>query len=84
MNSWPNLRCSVDCNRCEPMLLWYLLKCNLDWKECDKKISRPIWSTIWIRTDDRGWRLELIWGDIWIGTHVKGCCLGKIKVLCGL
>jgi hypothetical protein len=59
------------------------MKCYVDWKGCDRKISRPIWSTMWIRADDRGWCHDLIWGDIKIGTDFKWCCLDKIKVLWG-
>jgi hypothetical protein len=38
--------------------------CQLDsmWQE----VSRPIWSNIWIRTDDTWWCLDLIWGAIWM------------------
>jgi hypothetical protein len=51
------------------MLSWQNLNCNMDWKECFRKLSRPIWSTMWIRSDDRGWCHDLIWGDLWIGTN---------------
>jgi hypothetical protein len=39
--SSPNLRCSVDRNRCEKMLSSKLM-CYVDWKGCDRKLSRPI------------------------------------------
>jgi hypothetical protein len=35
------------------------------------EISRPIWSTMWIRTDDKGWCHDLNWGALCIGTDVK-------------
>jgi hypothetical protein len=82
--SWPNLRCTVDWNRCERMLLWPNLKCYFDWKWCDRKLSRPVWTTMWIKTDDWRWSFDLIWGDIWIGTDVKGAVLKKLKLLRGL
>jgi hypothetical protein len=40
--------------------------------------SRPILSTMWIRTDDRGWCNDVIWGDMWIGTDDKGFCHDQI------
>jgi hypothetical protein len=47
------------------------IKCYMEWKVCDKKFSRPIWSTIWNRTDDGEWCHDLIWGAFWIGANVK-------------
>jgi hypothetical protein len=41
---------------------------------CGRIISRPIWSTIWNRTDNKVWCRELSWGALWIGTDVKECC----------
>jgi hypothetical protein len=79
---WRNLRWSVDSNKCERMLYWHILKCYEDWKWYDTKISRRIWGTIWIRTDDRGWCHDQILGDIWIGTDDKGWCHDKI--LCAM
>jgi hypothetical protein len=35
----------------------------VDWKWCDWKLSRSIWSKILIRTDDIGWCHDLILGD---------------------
>jgi hypothetical protein len=58
------------------ILLWLPnMKCYLDWKICDRKLSRPIWYTMWIRSDDGGWCHDLIWGDMWIGEYDKGCSL---------
>jgi hypothetical protein len=51
----------------EIMLSWHNWKCYVDWKGCDRKFSRPIWSTMWNITDDKGWCHDIIWGDIWIG-----------------
>jgi hypothetical protein len=48
--------------------------CSLDWKGCDRKLSWQIWSTMWIRTDDRGWCHDLLWGAMWIGIDVNECC----------
>jgi hypothetical protein len=58
--------------------------CYEDREGCDRKFSRPIWSTMWIRTDDRGSCNNIIWHDIWIGTDVKGCCVDQSTVLYGL
>jgi hypothetical protein len=46
--------------------------CGLEsmWHEA----SRPIWSNMWISSDGRGLRHDLIWGDRWIGTDDKICC----------
>jgi hypothetical protein len=66
------------------MLSWPNLKGYVDCKECDVKLSRPIWSKIWINTHDRGRRHYINWGDIWIGTDVNGCSLEKTKFICGL
>jgi hypothetical protein len=46
----------------------------VDCKLCDRKHSRPIWSKMWIRSDDIEWCYDLISGDIWIGTDYIGCC----------
>jgi hypothetical protein len=56
------------------MRTWRNLKGYMDWEICDRKISRPIWNNIWIRSDDRGWCHDLICGEMWIGTDDKGCC----------
>jgi hypothetical protein len=56
----------------------------VDWKGCDRKLSRLIWSSIYIRRYDWGWCHEIIWRDTWRGTHDRGCCLVKLKVLYGL
>jgi hypothetical protein len=45
----------------------------VDWKGCDSNLSRPIWCTMWIRTDDKGWHHDLIWGDIGIRPDDIGC-----------
>jgi hypothetical protein len=50
----------------------------MDWEVCDRKISRTIWNTMWIRSDDRGWCHDLIWGVMWIGTDEKDCCHDQI------
>jgi hypothetical protein len=42
--------------------------CYVDWNVCDKKISRPILRTKWIRSDDAGWCNDLNWGALWTGT----------------
>jgi hypothetical protein len=54
---------------CLIMLSWHNLKCYVDWKWCDRKLSRQIWSNIWIRTDDGGLYFHLIWDALWIGTN---------------
>jgi hypothetical protein len=51
------------------MLSLHNLKCYVDWKGCDRELSRTIWSTMWIKTDDRGWCHDLIWGARWIRTN---------------
>jgi hypothetical protein len=43
--------------------------CYVDWKGCDKTLSRTDWSTMWIRTDDRECCHDLIWGALWIGSY---------------
>jgi hypothetical protein len=48
------LKLSVDWNRCDKMLSWPNLNCYVDWKGCDRISSRPFWSVMWIRIDDRG------------------------------
>jgi hypothetical protein len=58
---------------------WRNLKCYVDWKGCDRNISRRIWSTIWIRRDNTGWRLDLICGALWNGTNMRKCCNEKKK-----
>jgi hypothetical protein len=50
----------------------------VDWILCDRKISRSIWSTIWISPDDRRWCHDPIWGDIWTETDDIGCCHDQI------
>jgi hypothetical protein len=64
----PNLRCYVDRNRWYIMLSWTILKCYVDWKRCYRKLSRPIWSNMWIRSDYVGWCHDLVCGALWIGT----------------
>jgi hypothetical protein len=64
----PNLRWYMNRNRRKRMLFWPNRKCYLDWRGCHRKLSRKIWSNMWIRTDDRGWYLDLIWDALWIGT----------------
>jgi hypothetical protein len=54
-------------------------KCYLDRKGWDRKHSGQIWSTMWIRKDDRGGCLDQIWRDIWIGTDDKGCSIEQTK-----
>jgi hypothetical protein len=53
------------------MLSLHNFKCYVDWKWCDRKLSRQIWSTMRNRTDDWGWYHDLIWGALWIGTNSK-------------
>jgi hypothetical protein len=36
--------------------------CYVDWKVCDRNLSRPIWSNMWNITDDRRRCHDLIWG----------------------
>jgi hypothetical protein len=45
------------------------LKWYVDWNECDRNISRPIWCTMWIRTDDRWWCHDLILRALLIETY---------------
>jgi hypothetical protein len=56
----------------------YKFELIVDWKLCDRKISRPIWSNMWVRSDDRRWSHDLIWGNMWIGTDDIGCCHDQI------
>jgi hypothetical protein len=44
---------------------------TVDWILCDRKLSRPIWSTMWIISDDRGWCHDLILGALWIGADFE-------------
>jgi hypothetical protein len=74
MTSSPNLRCSVDWNRSEKMLFGRNLKCYVDCTGCDRKPPRPMWSTMWIRTDVLRRCHDLIRGALWIGADVKECC----------
>jgi hypothetical protein len=60
------------------MLSWPNMKRNVDWILCDRKHSRPIWSTMWISWDDRGWCHDLILGDILIGTDDNLWCHDQI------
>jgi hypothetical protein len=39
---------------CEIMLSCPNMKCYVDWKGCDRKLSRPIWSTMWNGRDNKG------------------------------
>jgi hypothetical protein len=54
----------VDRNRWYRMLSWTNIKCNVDWNIRERKLSRPILSTMWIRKYDRGWCHDLIWGAL--------------------
>jgi hypothetical protein len=70
---WPNegdIWKGIDYKWC---CLDQFLQCYVDRQGCYRKLSRPIWSTMWIRSDDRVWCHDLLWGDIWIGTDDKGC-----------
>jgi hypothetical protein len=67
MMSWPNLWCSVDLNAWELILPWPNIKCFVDWKWCYRKTSRQIWSTLWNRTNGRGWCHDVILGAFLIG-----------------
>jgi hypothetical protein len=56
------------------MLSWPNWKCYVDWKGCDRKLSRQICITMLIRTDDREWCHDLIRGALWIGLEERECC----------
>jgi hypothetical protein len=77
--AWPNLRWYVDRILWCRMLYWLKIKWFVDWKWCYRKPSRPIWSTMWISSDDRRWCHDLIWGDMWIGTYDIRCCHEKYE-----
>jgi hypothetical protein len=62
------------------MLSWPNLKCYVNWKGCNRKLSQQIWNNLWIITDDRGWCHDVIWVDMWIGTDDIGCCLDQIYI----
>jgi hypothetical protein len=62
------------------MLSWTEFKCYVDWKGCDRELSRPISSNMRIRTDDWGWCHDLIWGDMCIGSDDIWCCLDQIYI----
>jgi hypothetical protein len=64
----------------EIIFLWPNLKCNVDWKISFWKLSRPIWSTMWIRSGDRGWCHDLICGHMRVWTDDTGCCLDQIYI----
>jgi hypothetical protein len=53
--------------------LWYCyvkIKCDMsDWEEYDRKLSRQIWITLWIITDEKRWYFDIIWGALWIGKN---------------
>jgi hypothetical protein len=57
---------------------WTNIKLYVDWKWFYRTISRPIWITMWIITNDRGWCHDVIWGDKWIGTDDIGCSHDQI------
>jgi hypothetical protein len=79
---WGALWTTADC---ELMLSWINLKCYVDWKGCDRKISRPIWRNLRIKSEDLGWCHDLIWGGMWIGIDDIWCCLNQIYIfLCVL
>jgi hypothetical protein len=73
MKSWPNLRWYVDRNRWLSMLSWPNIYNYLYWKVYDRKLSRPTWSIMLVRTEDTGWCVDLIWSALWIGTDVNKC-----------
>jgi hypothetical protein len=75
---WGALWTAADC---EIMLSWLNLKCYVDWKGCDRKLSRLIWRNLRNNTDDIGWCHDLIWGDMWIWTDDIWCCLNQIYIL---
>jgi hypothetical protein len=62
------------------MISWPNLKCDVEWKGCDRELSRQIWGTMLIITDDIGWCHDLFWGALWIGTDVMVCCLDIIWI----
>jgi hypothetical protein len=68
----------LDWNRCGIKLSCPTLKCYVDWKVWDRKISRQICNSMLIRWDDKGWCHDLICGDILIGTDDNGCCYDQI------
>jgi hypothetical protein len=49
-----------------PNLRWYVY-----WKRYEWKVSRPIWGSMSIGTDDKEWCHDLIWGAMLIGTDDK-------------
>jgi hypothetical protein len=79
MMSWPNLRSYVDINRWYRMLSWPNIFCPEEWKGCERKLSRPIWSNMWIRTGDTGWCLDLIRGELWLEQMWKILSWHKLK-----
>jgi hypothetical protein len=58
----------------EIMMSWPDLKYYVDCKECEKKLSRPIWITLWVRTHVIAWCLDLTWDSLTIGTYVNKLC----------
>jgi hypothetical protein len=64
----------------EIKLSWHNLKCYLDLNLSYRKHLRPIWSSMWNRSGDRGWCHDLIWGHIWMWTDDTGCCLDQIYI----
>jgi hypothetical protein len=49
-------------------------KCYADRKGYERKHSREIWTTMWIREDNKGGCHDQIWSDMWIVTDDEWCC----------
>jgi hypothetical protein len=56
-----SLRYYVDCIRNELRQWWPNLRWYVYWNIYEWKISRPIWGTMLIVTDDRGYCHDLVW-----------------------
>jgi hypothetical protein len=68
----------------EIMLSWPNWKWYVDLKVYDRKLSRPIWSTMWFRTYDTRWSLDLIWGALWLEQLWIYAVMTSFELLCGL
>jgi hypothetical protein len=73
MKTCPNLRSSVDWNRCEKCCHVVIWSAMWIWNIWPEAFTTNV-CTMWIRRDDNGWCHDLIWGALWIGTDVKKCC----------
>jgi hypothetical protein len=72
--------CKVEQIRNNALIAWFEVLCALE--NCDRKLSRQIWSTMWSRSDNIGWGHDTIWVDIGIGTDDIRCCHDQI--LCAI